>query len=63
MPNPGPNVRSERVRELLILAGFLVIAAMAVVTVLLPETQNQREPGEGGAAPAGAAPAVRNRPP
>ncbi|HEX7481079.1 MAG TPA: hypothetical protein VF331_24965 [Polyangiales bacterium] len=60
MPNPGPNARSERLREFLILAGFLVIAAMAVVTVLLPETQNQKEPGEGGGASAGATPAVRN---
>ncbi len=39
-----PARSGGQARELIILVSFLVITALGVVTVLLPETENQKDP-------------------
>lgn len=52
--NATTNANRSRTRELLIWACFGLLTGLAVATVLLPETQSQKDPGDGNG-PAGAA--------
>ncbi len=65
VPPPAPALRPQRpqLREGLLLLGFLLVLAAAVMTVVIPELS--KEPDEGGpstrpapAAPVAAAPAA-----
>jgi hypothetical protein len=54
--SPAAQERPGRAREYLLLAGFVLICAAAVATVLLPETQSEEPQRPATAAEATAGP-------